>query len=70
MADVEIEVESGLEDLEINDCSEPLNVRKLLSREEKLFKVQGLLTTGFLFTFKSAAKLDKELLADKSCFQK
>ena len=74
LADVEIEEESELEDLEINDCSEPLNFRKLSSGEEKwsaiIFKVQDLLIIGFLCTFKSAAKLDKELLADKSCFQK
>ena len=74
MTDVEIEIESELEDLEIKGCSELFNFTKLLSREEKLsaiiLKVEDLLTLGLLCTFKSSAKLGKELFADKSCFQK
>ena len=73
LTDVEIEIESELEDLEIKGCSELLNFRKVLSREEKLsaiiLKVEDLLTLELLCTFKSA-KLGKKLFADKSCFQK
>ena len=51
LTDVEIEIESKLEYLEIKGCSVPFNFRKLLSREEKLsaiiLKVGGLLTLGF-----------------------
>ena len=74
LADVEIEIESQLEYLEIKGCSVPFNFRKLLSREEKLsaimLKVGDLLTLGFSSTFKSSVKLGEELFADKSCFQK
>ena len=74
MTDVEIEIESELEDLEIKSCSVQFNFWKLLSREEKLsaiiLKVEDLLKLGFSCTFKSSAKLDKELFADKPCFQK
>ena len=75
MIDIEIEIESELEDLEIKSCSEPFIFSKLLSREDKLseivLKVEYLLTLGFLCRFKSSAKLGKDLLfADKSCFQK
>ena len=69
LKDVEIEIESELEDLEIKGCSELFNFRKLLSKEEKLSaiisKVEDLLTLGLLHTFKSSAKLDKTF---KSCF--
>ena len=59
LADVEIEIESELEDLEIEGCSELLSFRKLLSREEKLsailLKVEYLhfcevINLRFLFT--------------------
>ena len=74
MKDVELEIESELEDLETKGCSEQFNFRKLLSREEKLsaiiLKVEGWLTLGFLCTFKSLAKLVKELFADNSYVQK
>ena len=74
LTDVEIEMESELEDLEIRSCSELFSFRKLLSREEKLsaiiLKVEELLTLWLLCTFKSSAKLGKELFADKSSFQK
>ena len=74
LKDVELEIESELGDLKIKDCSEQFNFRKLLSREEKLsaviLKVEGWLTLGLLCTFKSSAKLGKELFADNSCFQK
>ena len=50
MTDVEIEIESELEDLEIKGCSELFNFCKLLSREEKIsamiFEVEDLLTLG------------------------
>ena len=62
LRDVEIEIESKLEDLEIKGCSE-LFTFKLLSREEKLpaitVKVEDLLTLGLLCLFKSSAKLGK-----------
>ena len=71
LKDVEIELESELEDLEIKGCSELFNFRKLLSKEEKLSaiisKVEDLLTLGLLCTFKSSAELGKTF---KSCFQK
>ena len=74
LIDVETEIESELEDLEIKGGSEPFNFRKLLSREKKLsaviLTVENLLTLGFLCTFKSSEKLGKELSPDKSCFQK
>ena len=74
MTDVEIEIESELEDLETKGCSELFNFKKLLSREEKLsaiiLNVEDLLTSGLLCAFKSSAKLGKALFADKSCFQK
>ena len=74
MADVEIEIEPELEELEIKGCWEMFNFRKLLSKEEKLsaiiLRVEVLLALGLLCPFKSSAKLDKELLVDKSCFQK
>ena len=74
MTDVEIEIESELEDLEIKGSSELFNFRKLLSREEKLseiiLKVEDLLTLGLLGLFISSTKLGKALFADKSCFQK
>ena len=48
--------------------------RELLSKDEKLsaviLKVENLLKLGFLCTFKSSAKLIKELFADKPCSQK
>ena len=73
LADVEIEIESELEDLEIKGCSEPFNFRKLLWRDEKLsaiiLKAEDLLTIGFLCIIKSSAKLGKELFVNKSCFQ-
>ena len=73
LTDVEIEIESELEDLEIKGCSDLFNFRKLLTREEKLsaiiLKVEDLLTLGFLCTFKSSAKSGKELFVDRSCFQ-
>ena len=73
LRDVEIEIESKLEDLEIKGCSE-LFTFKLLSREEKLpaitVKVEDLLKLGLLCLFKSSTKLGKELFADKSCLQK
>ena len=72
--DVKIEIDSELEDLGIKRWSQPFNFRKLLSREEKLsaitLKVEDLLTLRFLCTFKSSAKLSKELFADRSCFQR
>ena len=62
MTDVEIEIESEFEDLEIKGCSEPFNFRKLLSREKKVLaftlKVEDVLTLGFVCEFKSA-KLGK-----------
>ena len=71
MKDVELEIESELEDLEIKGCSEQFSFRKLLSKEEKLSpvmsKVEDLLTLGLLCTFKSSAELGKTF---KSCFQK
>ena len=74
MTDVELEIESKLEDLEIKGCSEPVNFRKLLSREEKLsliiLTVEDFLTLGFLCKFKSSAKLGKEVFAYESRFQK
>ena len=73
LKDVEIEIESELEDLEIKGCSELFNFRKLLSRQKKIsaiiLKVDDWLTLELLCTFKSA-KLSKELFADRSCFQK
>ena len=67
MTNVKIEIELEMEDLEIKGCLEPLNCRKLLSREEKLsavlLTVEDLLTVGFLCTFKSA-KLGKQLFAE------
>ena len=54
LTDVEIEIESELEDLEIKGSSELFNFRKLLSREGKLsaiiLKVEDLLTPGLLCT--------------------
>ena len=79
LTDAEIEIKSELEDLKIKCCLEPFNLFiyhliKLLSREKKLLaitlKVGDLLTLGFLCTFKSPAKLGKELFVCKSCFQK
>ena len=71
MKDVEIELESELEDLEMKGCSELPNFRKLLSKEEKLSaiisKAEDLFILGLLCTFKSSAELGKTL---KSCFQK
>ena len=71
MAEVEIEIESELEDLEIKGCSELFKFRKLLPKEEKFLaiisKVEDLLTLGLLCTFKSSEKLGKTF---KSCFQK
>ena len=71
LKDVEIELESELEDLEIKGCSELFNFRKLLSREEKLSaiisKVGDLLTRELLYSFTSSAKLGKTFM---SCFQK
>ena len=72
LKDVEIEIESELEDLEIKGCSELFNFRKLLSKEEKLSavisKVEDLLTLGFyVYTVKSSAELGKTLsLASKN----
>ena len=66
-------MESELEHLEIKGCSEPFNIRKLLSEEEKLsvivLKVEDLLTLVSLCTFKSSGKLGKYWIADASCFQ-
>ena len=63
-----------LEVLEIKGCSEPFDFRKLLSREEKvstiIWKVENLLTSGFLSKFKSSGKLGKSLFEDKPCPQK
>ena len=71
MKDVDIEIESELEDLEIKGCSKLFNFRKLLSKEEKLSaiisKVEDLLTLGHLCTFDSSAELGKTF---QSCFQK
>ena len=41
LIDVEIEIESELEDLEIKGCSDPFNFRKLLSGEEKLSAIKS-----------------------------
>ena len=69
LKDVEIEIASELEDLEIKDCSVLFNFRKLWSKEEKLSafisEVENLLTLGLLCTFKSSAELGKTF---KSCF--
>ena len=72
MTVVEIEVESELEDLEKKGCSEPFKFRKLLWREEKSSAITLKLKIylEFLCTFKSFAKLGKELFVDKSFFQK
>ena len=63
LTDVEIKIESQLEDLEIKGCPEPFSFRKLLSREEKLSaimsKVENFLILGFSCTFESSAKLGK-----------
>ena len=63
LTDVEIEMESELEDLEIKGCSEPFDFRKLISRDKKLsaiiLKFEDLLTLGFLCTFRSSAKFGK-----------
>ena len=47
LADVEIELESELEDLEIKGCSELFNLRKLLSRE----KIISNYIKGWRFTY-------------------
>ena len=69
LKDVEIEIASELEDLEIKGCSALFNFRKLWSKEEKLSafisEVENLLTLGLLCTFKSSAELGKTF---KSCF--
>ena len=56
LTDVEIEMESELEDLEIKGCSEPFDFRKLISRDKKfsaiILKFEDLLTLGFLCTFR------------------
>ena len=58
-----MDIEPELVDLDIKGCSELFNLRKLLSREEKLSAiiliVEDLLTLGHLYIFKSSAKLSK-----------
>ena len=55
MTDVEIEIESELEDLEIKGCSKLFNFRKSMSREETLsaiiLNVEDLRTLILLCTF-------------------
>lgn len=74
MTDVQKEVESKLEYFKIQGCSVAFNVRKILLKEEKLsvniLPDEELLSLGFSCTFKSSAKLRKELFADKPYFQK
>ena len=63
LTNVEIEIESALENLEIKACSVPFNFMKLLSRKEKwsviILQFEDLLTLGFSCTLKSSAKLDR-----------
>ena len=63
LADVEIEIESEMEELKIKGCSARCKFWVISSREEKLsavrLKVEDLLILGFPCTFKWSGKLDK-----------
>ena len=56
MIDIETEIKTDFEDLEITGWSEPFKFSKLLLREEKISAIiltgEDLLTPGFLRTFK------------------